>query len=431
MISRLVNILGKYRSSSYLKDILGQAGWMSLGQLIPVIFSPILTRMYDEYALAEVTGMMTLGSLVLVFSCLNLNSPIIIEKDDENSKQLLITGLSTSFVISIILLLSIYLFPQFFITNFKIDNVAYYVPLYVLSFSFVNLLFSWQIRVKRFTRKAHAKIIESVSYILLALLAFALANSNIWGLALGKIGGLVIALIYMFLCSRNILIKPDWKKAINLIKKYRDFPLFNMPSTFINVLSLQILIIFLGIYYSKSELGFFSLANMVVLAPVALISQSISDIFFQKVVENFNQKNFQKTRLVFYNTLLLLTIIGVPIFLILLFGSKRLFPLIFGSNWQTTGVLASMLSFIFLFKVIISPLGVILLAINRVKTNSLWHMGRFIFLMAILFYAADIKKVEFFTFILYYIVGTAISYISYLIIIILEIERLPKYYPKS
>lgn len=426
MISKLAYIFKKYRSSNYLKNILGQAGWMTLGQLIPVIFSPILTRIYDEYALAEITGMMTLGSLVLVFSSLNLNSPIIIEQDGDNSRQLLVTALITSTAVSGTLFAAIVLFPDFFISNFKIDNVAYFVPLYVLCFSIVNILYSWQIRIKRFSRKAHAKIIESVSYILLALLAFAIAGENIWGIALGKIGGLVVALLFMIFFSRKAFIRPSIDKAFSLIKKYRDFPLFNMPSTFINVLSLQILVVFIGVYYTKSDLGFFSLANMVVLAPVALISQSISDIFFQKVVENYNEANYQKTRLVFYNTLLLLSAIGVPIFLILLLGSQGLFPLIFGDNWKITGLLASILSFVFLFKVIISPLGVILLAINRVKTNSAWHLGRFIFLVALLYYAAGIKQVEFFTFIIYYVVGTSVSYLAYLAVIIFEIEKLPK-----
>ena len=66
-----------------------------------------------------------------------------------------------------------------------------------------------------------------------------------------------------------------------------------MPSSLINVLSLQILIIFLGIYYSKTEVGFFGLANMVILLPISFVGQAITSIFFQKIVEDIRLHNFK------------------------------------------------------------------------------------------------------------------------------------------
>ena len=60
--------------SEYFSNIISQAGLVLVAQLIPICFSPILTRVFDENAFAELTGLVSLSSILLVFSSLKLEN---------------------------------------------------------------------------------------------------------------------------------------------------------------------------------------------------------------------------------------------------------------------------------------------------------------------------------------------------------------------
>ena len=89
-----------------------------------------------------------------------------------------------------------------------------------------------------------------------------------------------------------------------------------MPSNFVNVLGLQLLVMFIGYHFTKQEFGYFGLANMLILLPISFISQSVSSILFQKATVLYNDEEFHELRKTFFQTSKLLLAIGLPGFLI-------------------------------------------------------------------------------------------------------------------
>ncbi|WP_420600841.1 oligosaccharide flippase family protein [Flagellimonas sp.] len=204
----------------------------------------------------------------------------------------------------------------------------------------------------------------------------------------------------------------------NLLNKYREFPLHSMPSNFINVISLQILVIFLGLFYSKSEVGFFGLANMVILAPISFVGQAVSSIYFQKITEDVNKDNFRLAYNTFLKTFFLLLSIAIPGFVVLWFFSESLIPFIFGENWVLTGKIAKELSLVFLVQIVVSPIsGPTLIPLGKIKLNAVWQYSRFLFMALSLWMMAAVFKLDFLDFIRGYSFCVVISYTIYLIVI--------------
>jgi O-antigen/teichoic acid export membrane protein len=98
----------------------------------------------------------------------------------------------------------------------------------------------------------------------------------------------------------------------------------------------------LASYFGANAAGFFALSKMVLTAPVALIGQSVSTVFYPKFNES-NNLGLNKFKLLLKANLTLLAIGFIPI-VVFMFIAPWLFAIIFGEEWITSGHLASWLS---------------------------------------------------------------------------------------
>jgi O-antigen/teichoic acid export membrane protein len=272
--------------------------------------------------------------------------------------------------------------------------------------------------------KAYSKIVENGSYIMFAVAFYLILGTNEFGLATGKMIGVLVAFLVLVGISKFKFNKYSWQSHLSLLKKYREFPTHYMPSSFVNIISLQILVIFIGTYFTKEQLGYFGLANMVVLLPISFITQSVGTIFFQKTSEHINRGEKKAARKVFYQTLSMLALIAIPAFLILYFGSRHMFPIVFGDNWIVTGIIAELLAVVFLSQIVVGPLSIVLISLKRIKLNAFWQYGRFIIMALYMLSLIYIFELPFLEFIRWYAYGAAVLYFVYFLIINNEIRKL-------
>jgi len=218
--------------------------------------------------------------------------------------------------------------------------------------------------------------------------------------------------------------KKSLKSHIDLLVSFKEFPLHYVPSSFVNVFSIHLLAIFIGFYFSKEELGFFGLANMVILIPISFVTQSIGSIFFQETSDCINKGELNRAKSTFYKTFKMLLAISIPVFLILFLWSSSIFPLVFGKNWELTGQIAKFLSIVFLAQFVVGPISISLISLGKIKLNAVWQYGRFfimtIYLVALIHYF----KVDFLGFVKWYSYGAAFLYLIYFLIINNEIRKL-------
>jgi len=386
----LVNIWKKVIKSEFTKNVTVQVLGTGIAQALPFLATPLLTRLFNEEDFAVYTSFFAIVSIFAVAVGGKYHLAILLPEEEEEANKVFILSIYLTLAYALAIALLFPLFHHFFPEN--LNMVLNYVPVYVLFFGLWSSYINVSIRHKRFVANAVSKVLQAISYILVAIV---LGFSKIltYGLVLAKILGTVSSWIFL---SKKSTIKfkfNNFKRLKNVALKYIDYPKYGIWPAFLNTLSLQALILILTKFYSTENLGYYGLTYLVLSAPISLIGTSFKDVFYQRMVVLTNQKDQSGQALLFFRkSALALFIMGIPICLILFLFGEPLFAFIFGNKWGRSGEFAGILAFSFLVKLTVSPLSSVFNATNTLRIASKWQVLYFISTFAILGYCASILK---------------------------------------
>ena len=117
--------------------------------------------------------------------------------------------------------------------------------------------------------------------------------------------------------------------------------------------------------------------------PIQLISSSISSIFREKAIKDYFE--FGNCLHIFRKTAFSLILFSlIPLTIVLLFG-PFLFSFVFGSKWHDAGVFAQILSPMYFFNFIVSPLTYTYYIAQKQKEDLVLHI-LFLISAGIVFY---------------------------------------------
>ena len=412
-------MLNKFKpKTEYFRNILTLMSGTILAQAIPIAISPILTRLYSPadfgtfalyFALAVLFGSLVAGRYEL---------SILIPKQDENARQIVLFSIVICFIVSTILFIVICLTIDSLVQLMNNDDIKiwlYLLPLNVFMISIINILYYWFNRHKEYKVLAKTKILQSSNRALFSLLFGFFQKS--FGLIVGILVGSFSNFIYSLKKAKddNIFHKPNIHKMKILMKKYSDFPKFNILTTMLENISGNIPIYLLSIFFGPIIVGFFSLSQQVIRVPLSLIGVSFGDVFRQKA-----SKDLQHTgdcRHIFLVTFKKLFIIATIPFILFYFIAPSLFLFVFGPEWEMAGIYAQIMTPLFFLQFISSPLSNMFLIAQKQKLDLLIQIFSFIVMllgMVIGYYLSkDVSTILYiFTFIysIKYLIQLTLSY---------------------
>lgn len=345
--------------SEYVRNAAKLTGGTALAQLIMILASPVLSRLYTPA---------DFGTFALYNSCVTVFLILCTGRYDigivsANTRKEAIGLLSLSFVILAFFLLissfTLVILEDWAITLFndpQFGRVIYLIPVTVLFLGTYQILSFWFNREKGYNEIAISKVAQNSSNTLLAvIIGFAFSWGT--GLIIGNLFGAVVAVL--FLITRNKFhlfnIRKDIRKEElkRYASKFSDFPKFSLPTAFLDTFSNQIPIFFIVSFFNETIAGHFSFAYRILSLPLAFIGISLGQVFYQKLTEMY-QQNLDSRRFILKMWGMLL-IFGIIPFLILFLFGEELFTLIFGEEWDTAGRIASVLSIPLLFIFCSSP----------------------------------------------------------------------------
>jgi O-antigen/teichoic acid export membrane protein len=195
--------------------------------------------------------------------------------------------------------------------------------------------------------------------------------------------GLIAGLIVGYIASLAILfqqIKDDIslfrdvtiKRIKELAIQYKRFPLYSSWSSLANTISIQIEVLLLGFYFNPMIVGYYAIANMVVLMPMGLIGSATSQVFFQKACEEKNRTGNVKN-IVREIQQRLISIGMFPMFILIIIGTD-LFSFVLGSQWYIAGQYAGILAPWLLFVFIASPLSTIFNVLEKQTVDLIFNL---------------------------------------------------------
>lgn len=346
--------------SNLAKSIALIVGGTAFAQLLNILLSPIITRIYSP----EEFGVLTAYSSILIILSLGsfkYEMAIPIAKSDNNAINVLALGLIILSIYVFTLSFVFFFFGKKIINLFNVEELYDYIwliPLGVLLTGLYKVFMQWNFRIKGYKVISKTTINQSIFGNGIKISAGLMGMGPI-GLILGNIIGQSAGLTVLAkpLRKNSLLIKAiNYKDIIWSFKRYKDFPIYNLPTYLLISLGNQTPIIFLTAYYGSAVVGFYGLAYTIVRLPMDLIGKSVGNVFFAesaKIGKN-NPKKIKNLSNTLIKKLILIAVI--PLVFLLLLG-PQLFSFVFGENWYEAGVYAQIISVMLFFTLIFAPVS--------------------------------------------------------------------------
>ena len=298
---------------------------------------------------------------------------------------LLVLSVFFSFLISTLIFI-IFFFYEIQIKNLLNANELnfwwFFIPLIILLQSVISIIKSYANRYKVYYVITKILVTKSILSGGIAIF-FGLANLLSYGLFMSELLSTFIVVILFFLFDKKNLKKITWNlndKAFFILKKYKQFPIFNASGRFIDNLILIVPIFFLNNYFNSEIVGYFTLCMKVIFIPFTFISSSFSTLYLRKVVELANNKK-KSISYFFKISFFLLAIIFLPSIALFLFG-PQIFILVFGNEWMLAGKFIQILIPSLALQFIVSTLSPAVSATLNSKLYALQAIVSLIFIFA-------------------------------------------------
>jgi O-antigen/teichoic acid export membrane protein len=360
------------KSSPFAKDVLTLVTGTTVAQVIGLIASPILTRLYGPESFGLLALFTSLTGIIGVIACMRYELAIMLPKDDDDAINLLGLCVLMVTLITVLTAIGLFLGSDALLSLLHAQDLAPYVWL-VPPFIFVSGLFLalnyWNSRTRHFGRLSIARVTSAVATtgtqlgagfagyatggsLISASLAGSVVSTGVLGGQIWREDGVVIKS------------KISWKGIFAGLRRYKKFPLIDSTSALLNTLSWQLPVLLLSVFFSPVIVGFYALGMSVLQTPMSFIGGAIAQVFFQRAAEAHHQGNLS----VFVNEVFdVLLKIGVFPMLLLIISGWDLFTVIFGNTWGEAGVYVQLLGIWAIFWFISSPLSTILSITENLK----------------------------------------------------------------
>lgn len=346
----------------FLRSVLVLAGGTASAQVISLLALPLLTRIYtpQNYSvLAIFTSMLAIFSVV---ACMRYEVAISLPEADEDAVNLLALSLGISLVFSVLMGLATLLFHEllfdFFISS-GLSSYLWLVPIGVFLTSTNQAIQSWTARKKRFSTIARVRMTQAL-------------GSNGVQIGLGSTGATSSGLIFGFLVNsgagfwgmlkaalkedRGILSKVSIAGVGSVARRYVRFPKYSVLEALANNGGIQLPIILIA-SYAGAEAGFVALAMRVMLAPMTLVGNAVSQVHLTQAPSELRSGNLGPFSISILDGLVK-TGVGPLIFLGA--ASPIIFPFAFGLQWARAGEMVLWMTPWFVMQFVTSPLSMTL-----------------------------------------------------------------------
>lgn len=347
----------------------------AIAQAIPLLISPVLTRMYHPEDFGILALYMSLAAILSVGSTGRYELAILLPGRHRDAANILGLSILLAFISGLITLVLVILLGNTMAGFFgepRIGPWFYLLPLTVFLSGVMQAFNYWSTRHKTFRINAAARISQS---------GVAAATQLGMGIRWGGPAGLILGYILGILAGAlslgwQAVTKPgklfrdlSRREMLANARKYRNFLRINTPHAIIDSLQDNSIVYVIMFYFTKMVLGSYAFAYRILKAPVGLIGSAMYQVFFQKASGAAQQgQDIRPMILSIYRNLFL---IGFPVFTLLFVFSPQIFSFVFGPEWRTSGEIARLLIPWIFMNFLASPVSSIAIIMNRQK-EAMW-----------------------------------------------------------
>ncbi len=350
-----------------------------IAKVVLLAFYPVITRIYspEEFGIYSIffSSILILYPIVTLYYQLTIPLP----KKEIESRNIFSLVVLISLTGTIILALIFLLFSESIFSLLNISELGdlwWFLLVGLFFLGVYETISNMATREKKFVAVSISKIFQSVIFILTAAACWFLSYRGN-GLVIAVTLQLTLSAIFMSISFRKeihaALKNVEMMLIWSLLKKYRDYPVYRMPSEFMVKLLTYLPIFYYSYVFGSAQTGQIGLSLVIVAAPVSLLGQTIGKAYYAEIseIERHSSDSLKKvTERVFR----ILLFIGLAIGAALALFGPTAFKVIFGEEWTTAGDYARVLSLFLIANLCTTPIFSIFNVTNKQRLYFMLHL---------------------------------------------------------
>jgi O-antigen/teichoic acid export membrane protein len=366
----------------------------AFGQLLVLIASPLLTRLYtpDDFGVLGV-----FSALLMVFGIavsLRYELAIPLAEDDASMVNLLALSLLLALLVSSLTGVVVWLWGEMiagWLNTEALQPLLWLLPVGLFAMGCNRALIHWATRRQAFGQITRTQMSRSVGQVTVQLGCGYLALGPI-GLLAGQIIGQSAGITTLTLAFRRV--EGSLWRTVRLrdmaraAARFRNLPTFGAGAALLSNVGRFAPALFVAALYGAQVAGWFALAQRI-LAPPVYVSNAVARVYLSEAPRRARAEGTGIYKL-FKTTVWRLLVFGVLALGLVIIAGPQLFGLIFGSVWAEAGRYAQFLAFVSLGQLVVGPIAQTLAIFERQELELACDALRFAVLLLIFFLAQQL-----------------------------------------
>jgi O-antigen/teichoic acid export membrane protein len=318
---------------------------------------------------------------------------IVLPEEDKQAVDIVFLGCCIAVIVGIGITIACIFLKDYLVSWLKLDGISpfwfYCLGFTVILLGIEHVFTRFSIRNKHFKILASTQVIQQTGTNGIKIYA-GFQHIGAGGLFISTIFGQIIRSVCLIWNEKKRFLNKNWTLEFSRIKeaasRYKKFPIFSIWGQFFNVASVQIPIVIFSILFSTEVVGYYSLGHRILSLPMALIGQSVGNVFLERAAKaRENEEELKRITLDIYKKLLFIGTLGLSF---ITFYGSWIFSFVFGAAWKEAGVYAQFISIWIVFQLSVSPISSIFYVLERQGESLFWQVIQFLsrFSVVLLFF---------------------------------------------
>lgn len=362
--------------SSYWRSVASVLTGTALAQIIPIIGSLVIARLYAPAEFGVFSAWLGIVLLLGVVLTGRFETALAVEVDGEPRRLAVVSTLATACLVACaaaILLAIGAVFAPVVIDDFPSVLIVASVPT-ALAIAAAQTWQSWaaaegsyrQLSLMRIAQAGAVTLIQVIAGVFHAS-ADTLAIAHLLGVIVGLAFSTYLMPVGTFPLGQAIMtIRRFWSRQ-------RRFPLLSLPADAINTAAAQLPLLIVASRFGAETAGLLAMTMRILGAPIGLLGKSVLDVFKRHAATSFRERG--ECRSDYLRTFKVLALGSLAFCAVMVLASESLFALAFGEVWRGAGTIAVWLLPLFALRFIASPLSYMVYIAGKQHVDLFWQIA--------------------------------------------------------
>lgn len=367
------------------------AGGTAAGQLVALIASPVISRLYTVEQTGTLGNFATILSCIAPIACLRYEAAVSLPKDEEKATRLLVLCLACAIVVALATLAFVLIGGNWLSEMCRDPNLKQFLwlmPISLLGVGAYQAFNYWAVRQREFGVSARTKVVQgTVQSGFQVVLGFTRAGTVglIVGDVLGRVLGAGSIAWLAWQRGRADILATKWNRVREVAREYRLFPLVSGPATLLHTATTNFTFL-LAPLYGPSTYGLYFFGVRFLWGPISLIGQAMAQVYLGEA-SRWAREDPSRLLRAFDQITKKLALLGIVPFGLLTVAGGPVTAFVFGQRWFEAGVLVQIQAVSWWVMFVVGP---VLNTLNILQRQSwqFWADAAGVALMAAGFWAS-------------------------------------------